>query len=124
LFTRSFIATLQKMPGMYELVDGLRAKGIVVMLLTNVSPQFAEVLQQTGHYDPFDFKVLSYEIGLWKTEAGFYEHALQKAGIKGEEAVFIDDEEENLRVAGKLGIRGILFKDTEQVKAELAKLLH
>lgn len=123
LFTRSFVTTLEKMPGMYELVNELKAKGITVMLLTNVTPQIAEVLQQKGHYDPFDFRVLSYEVGLWKPEIGIYEHSLEKLGIKGEEAVFIDDQEKNIVAARELGIQGIIFKSTDQVKAELADLL-
>lgn len=123
LFTRSFITTLEKMPGMYELVDELKAKGYIVMLLTNVAPQFADVLQQKGHYDPFDFKVLSYEVGIWKPDIGIYEHALQKLGLEGDEAVFIDDQEKNILTAKALGIHGVLFNDTDQVKAELAELL-
>lgn len=123
LFTRSFITTLEKMPGMYELIEELKAKGIIVMLLTNVTPQFAEVLEQKGHYDPFDFKVLSCEVGVWKPDVKIYQHALQKLGVKPEEAVFIDDQHKNIAAAGALGIHGIIFHDTEQLKIGLAALL-
>lgn len=123
LFTRSFVTTLQKMPGMYELVDELKAKGTIVMLLTNVSPQFAEVLRQKGHYDPFEHRVLSYEVGYWKPDPEIYQLALKKLHVKPEEAVFIDDQEKNIIAAQKLGIHGIVFKSTAQLKKELANLL-
>jgi putative hydrolase of the HAD superfamily len=123
LFTRRFVNTLEKMPGMYELIDELKAQGIKVLLLTNVSPQFAEVLEQKGHYDPFDLKVLSYEVGSWKPDVEIYNHAIQKLGVKPQEAVFIDDQEKNTVAARKLGIHGIIFSDTEQVKKQLAKLI-
>jgi putative hydrolase of the HAD superfamily len=112
LFTRTFVKTLQKMPGMYELVDELKAKGIMVMLLTNVSPQFAEVLEQQGHYDPFDMKILSFEFGSWKPDPAIYRYALEKADIQPSEAIFIDDLDTNVEAAEKLGIHGIVFHDT------------
>ena len=123
LFTRSFIATLKKMPGMYELVDGLKDIGITVMLLTNVTPQFAEVLRREGHYDPFDFRVLSYEVGIWKPDITIFEYALAQLAAKGDEVVYIDDLEKNVVASKLLGMHGILFKNTEQIKVELAKLM-
>lgn len=108
---------------MYELVDDLKSKGITVMLLTNVSSQFAEVLEQKGHYAPFELKVLSFEVGSWKPEAKIYQNALEKAGVKPNEAVFIDDQKENVDAAEALGIRGILFHNTEQLKIKLDELI-
>ena len=123
LFQRSFIATLQKMPGMYELVDKLKQKGITVALLTNVTPQFAAVLEQKGHYDPFDHRILSYEVGLWKPDEAIYQHALKVVGVAPKEAVFIDDQEKNVLAAESLGIHGIAFHDTAQVTRELETLI-
>ena len=123
LFSRSFSKTLQKMPGMYELIDELKTKDIKVMLVTNVTPQFAKVLQQKGHYDPFDLKVLSYEVGIWKPDMAIFEYALNQLGVKGDEAVLIDDQEKNILSAAKLDIHGILFKNAIQTKSELAELI-
>lgn len=123
LLTRKFEASLKKMPGMYELIEELKARGIGVMLLTNVSKQYAEVLEQRGHYDPFELKLLSYETGLWKPDAAIYLHALEKANVRPEEAVFIDDQEQNVVAAQKLGIHGILFENLEQIKSKLEELI-
>ncbi len=123
LLTRAFEKSLTKMPGMYELVDDLKLKGITVMLLTNVSSQFAEVLEQKGHYEPFKFRILSFEVGSWKPEAKIYQAALEKANIKPEEAVFIDDQKENVDSAEALGIHGIVFQNTQQLKTKLDELI-
>lgn len=123
LFTRSFIDTLQKMPGMYKLVDELKAKGIKVMLLTNVSPQYAEVLESAGHYDPFDMRILSFEVGSWKPDPVIYQKALELANVKPEEAVFVDDQEKNIVAAEELGIHGIVCTSAEQVKRDIEKLI-
>lgn len=123
LLTRAFEKSLTKMPGMYELVDELKSKGVTVMLLTNVSSQYAEILEQSGHYEPFELKILSFEVGAWKPEAKIYQLALEKAGVKPEEAIFIDDQSENVDAAEALGIHGILFQDTEQLKIKLGELI-
>ncbi len=123
LLTRAFENSLEKMPGMYELVDNLKSRGLTVLLLTNVSAQFAEVLERKGHYEPFEFKILSFEVGSWKPEPLIYKHALEKAGVKSEEAVFIDDQEENVLAAEKLGIKGIVFQDAEHLKSSLNELI-
>lgn len=123
LFTRTFVTTLTKMPGMYELVEELKDKGLEVVLLTNVSPQYAEVLRGHGHYDPFKIKVLSYEVGAWKPDPAIYQHALKALGMKPEETIFIDDAPRNITAAEALGIHGIVFHTAEQVKSELTTLL-
>ena len=123
LLTRKFEASLEKMPGMYELVNELKQKNIKVVLLTNVSQQFAEILERKGHYEPFDLKVLSFETGLWKPDKKIYEYALAKAGAKAAETVFIDDLKENVAAANSVGMYGVLFESPTQVKALLQKLL-
>ncbi len=122
LFTRSFVTTLRKMPGIYELIDELKAQGIKILLLTNVTEHYAEVLERNGHYDPFDLRILSFEVGSWKPDPVIYQHALQKAGVNPDEAVLVDDQEKNIVGAEALGIHGILFHDTGQVKKQLAEL--
>jgi len=73
-------------------------------------------------YSHFDYAVLSYKEKLKKPDERFYQLAISKAGCKPEEAVFIDDKEECVLAAQKLGIKGIIFKDNDQLKLELSEL--
>lgn len=123
LFTRTFEPNLQKMPGMYELVDELKAQGYIVGLLTNVTPPYAEVLEIAGHYDPFDIKILSCEVHSWKPEVEIFQIALDRVKASPEETIFIDDLKENADAACKLGIHGLLYTDTENLIKELSGLL-
>lgn len=52
----------------------------------------------------FDAFYLSHEIELRKPNANIYEFVLKQNNIKAEESLFIDDTEENISSASKLGI--------------------
>jgi epoxide hydrolase-like predicted phosphatase len=123
LLTRSFEATLQKTEEMYKIVELLKSEGIMVLLLTNVSEVFAEILERHGHYAPFDMRVLSYEVGLAKPDPKIFQLALQKLGVSPHEAVFVDDSAANVFAAKELGIHGIVFSDPEKLKRELDAII-
>lgn len=53
--------------------------------------------------------VLSYEVGSRKPEHRIYEAALERAGVLPEEALLIDDKEENILAFERLGGRGIVY---------------
>jgi putative hydrolase of the HAD superfamily len=69
-----------------------------------------------------DGAVLSYELGLRKPEPAIYEAALKLAGVKANEAVFIDDLKQNVAAAAKMGIRVIHNKPSTNLRKELAAL--
>lgn len=73
-------------------------------------------------YAPFDFKIVSCEVGAEKPTKEIYDILVKELGsrdVKLEEAVFIDNEKENLVPAKKLGIKTILFEDAEQMIRDL-----
>ena len=70
----------------------------------------------------FDDYVLSYEVGVMKPHARIYDEALKKAGVEAEECVFIDDIEENIQAAQKLGIKGILMTPQTDLEAALQEM--
>jgi len=49
----------------------------------------------------------SNELGCRKPDKEIYLKVLEQAGIKAEETLFIDDNEENVKVAEELGIRAV-----------------
>jgi len=79
-----------------------------------VKKKFPEVLF-------FDKYVVSYEVGFMKPHPRIYEAALEEAGTRPEESVFIDDREENIKAAEKLGLYTILLSPDTNLKRELQK---
>ncbi|WP_353721045.1 HAD family phosphatase [Dyadobacter sp. 676] len=57
--------------------------------------------------DLFETVFLSYEMGLMKPDARIYREVLDKAGLKAEETLFLDDNADNIRGAAQLGIKTI-----------------
>ncbi len=82
---------------------------------THFRKQFAETLAH------FDSLVLSHEVGARKPNIEFFHHCHRLAHGELSECVFIDDLPENVDGAVAAGLRGIVFKDVndliEQFKA-------
>jgi len=76
-----------------------------------------------GDYDIFDTVYASNIIGLLKPDPDFYWYILKSEGVKPEEAVFIDDTEENVLSAQEIGINSILFTDSDSLKTRLKNLM-
>ncbi|MFB3905868.1 MAG: HAD family hydrolase [Acidobacteriota bacterium] len=70
----------------------------------------------------FDDYVLSFRVGTMKPDPSIYRTALACAGCTPAEVLFIDDLPVNIQAAGELGIRGILYQDEAQLRAELLRL--
>ncbi len=70
----------------------------------------------------FDDYVLSHEVGLMKPDPQIYQIALKRAKARAGECLFIDDLEENIEAAAKMGIHTILFTPQTDLETELRQL--
>jgi putative hydrolase of the HAD superfamily len=57
--------------------------------------------------DKFDVIVLSHKIGIRKPELGVFTHAAARLGVPASDCVFVDDVENYLEPASKLGMHTI-----------------
>lgn len=121
---QSFQALMRNAAGMdkemYKLVKELK-QYIRVGLLSNSDGQFTNLLRDCGIYEPFDPCLLSSEIGALKPDLKAYKLLLAELSLSGEEVIFIDDKLENVEAAKELGLDGILFESSHQIKGELIK---
>ncbi len=113
-------------PAMIEFLGALRAQGSrdnSTYMLSNESRELMEYRIPTfGLSGLFDAYLVSAYIALRKPEAAFFQCALDVSQRQPDECVFIDDREENLEGARKLGIQGIRMTSPEQVIADLRRL--
>jgi putative hydrolase of the HAD superfamily len=104
-----------------HLIDRLR-KNLLVVALTNLTESRLFVDERTDLYSHFDNVFLSCKEHLMKPDEKFYRLALKKIAVQPEEAVFIDDKEQLVKVAEKIGIHGIVFQNARQLKTKLSRL--
>lgn len=105
-----------------EFLRSLRPR-YFVGLISNAWPDLREYIASQKFDDAFDHMVISGEVGVMKPEARIYQIALEQAGVKADEAVFVDDFYENIAGCEKIGIKGIHFRDPQPAMAELQNLL-
>ncbi len=107
------LPVLQRLKAAYRLV-----------LLSNTNPihfpwceaHFPEALAL------FDEKVLSFRVGHRKPEPEIYRAALVAARAPAEQCIFVDDKEEFVEAARRIGIHGIVFTSVPELEKELKAL--
>ena len=90
--------------------------------LQEVQPHWRYLKKQKWDiWELFDEFILSHEIHITKPDPKMYELALEKAGCKPEEVLFIDDGLNNVRAASEMGINAIRFLGRDNLIEELKK---
>jgi 2-haloacid dehalogenase len=109
--------------GTLTLLADMRKAGYATYGLSNWS---AETFPPTRKAHPFFNMltgiVLSGEEKVCKPDMEIYKILLDRYQLCPEESIFIDDRQDNLETAQKLGIETILFKTAKQVRKDLRKI--
>jgi 2-haloacid dehalogenase len=110
--------------GMTDLVAEIDAAGVPLYAITNFSGEFWKPFraQEAALFDRFRDVVVSGDEKLMKPDPAIYALALQRFGLNGPDAIFIDDRAENVAGAEAAGMRGHLFRDAATLRAELVGL--
>jgi putative hydrolase of the HAD superfamily len=125
LFARfSDAATFELFPGAAELCDELRARGLVVGLVSNWSPRLPRLVEQLGLAARTDFVLCSALERLEKPDEELFRRALGRAGVRADEALHAgDDLEKDFHGARHAGLRAVLV-DHARVRADEAPRVH
>lgn len=104
------------------LLKSLQSRYKLVLCSNTDVERFGFVKKKFPEVMLFDKYVVSYEVGFMKPHPRIYEAALEEAGTRPEESVFIDDREENIIAAEKLGLQTILLNPDTNLEHELQKI--
>ena len=85
-------------------------KNYTVGTLTNLTPTRLILDEVIELYSNFDYSLLSCVEGMKKPDLEFYMLAIKTAGVRPEEALFIDDRKSCIEAAKKVGMKTILYK--------------
>ena len=105
--------------------QAVREQGHRVVVLSNTNrlhttfwpDEYPEIRQAADHI------YLSQELGMRKPEARIYQHVLQSEGFSAHDAVFFDDNADNIEGANRLGITSIQVVDKTTIPDYFATLL-
>jgi len=107
-------------PIMIDWAGALRKAGVRTAILSNMPITLRTHLRRVADWMPeFDFSCYSCDVRLAKPEAEIFLHTVQGLGVAPEEALFLDDREENIRAARAAGIHTIHFSSPEQAQCEI-----
>jgi putative hydrolase of the HAD superfamily len=108
-----------------NLLDYLRSlrPRYFVGLISNAWPDLRDYIARQKFEDAFDHMIISGEVGVMKPEARIYQIALEQAGVRPNEAVFVDDFFDNVEGSRAVGMHGIHFRDPQVAMQELKELL-
>ena len=105
-------------------INELKKRGYRVYYLSNFSRKAEVECADALDFIPYmDGGILSYKEHLVKPMPQIYELLIQRYNLNPKECVFLDDTEINLTGASGFGIHTILFKNYEQAKDELERIL-
>lgn len=112
-------------PEVIAIMQKLREQGHRVVVLSNTNRLHTTFWP--GEYpqirDAADRIYLSQDLGMRKPEARIYQHVLQAEGFSAEDAVFFDDNADNIEGANQLGITSVLVADKQTIPDYFSTLL-
>ncbi len=98
------------------LVKGKKRLGLV----SNTNPlHFDYIVSKFPIVKAFDQWILSHQVGFKKPAHEIFHKAMEWAGVRPEKILFIDDMENHINVAMSLGMKGIHFISSQQLREDL-----
>ena len=103
-----------------ELLDKLHADGVPLFALTNFPREkYDDFRRSYGFMNSFRDVVVSGQEGVIKPDPAIYRILLARTGFPAEDTLFIDDREDNILAAARLGFRTHHFRTPAQLAEAL-----
>jgi putative hydrolase of the HAD superfamily len=106
---------------MVAAVRAARASGIRTALLSNswgLDYYPRDLLEEL-----FEEIVISGEVAMRKPDPDVYLHTAERLGLRPEQCVFVDDHDDNIEAAAKIGMRTVHHRDTPETIEEMERVL-
>jgi putative hydrolase of the HAD superfamily len=89
-------------------------------LLSNTDPlHFHYIVSTFPIVSALEKWILSYEVGFKKPDARIFQRAMEWASVEPGKILFIDDTQSHVDAAASLGMQGVHFHSSQQLKEEL-----
>ncbi len=106
--------------GSVDVLRAVRETGLPCYALTNMEVETYPLrLERFPFLSWFDGTIVSGREGVAKPELAIFRRLLERFGLTPSTTLMIDDTNENLEAASRLGIQTVLFRSSRQLRAEL-----
>lgn len=95
----------------------------VYHIITNAYPSVYYILESLGIKKYFKTIISSSDVYMCKPDLEIFRYALKVSGCNAEESFFVDDKEENVKMANSIGMKGIVFDNRKNDLRNLKKKL-
>lgn len=119
LFTKTIRSNIIENKPLYNLITKLKKKCYKLGILSIQQHLSKESLIPKKYKEIFDSMVISCDDNVRKPDLKSFELILKRLKVRPEEALFVDDKQENLDAAKKLEINTLIFKNNKQFFSEL-----
>jgi len=106
-------------PEVPAVLDELRARGVLMAVVSDSWPDLADLLARLGLRGYFDALVISALLGCRKPDPRMYRAGSDGLGLAPADCLFVDDDPELVRAAVALGYQGLAVVRAGQPPADL-----
>lgn len=115
---------IDKKPGVDEILDYLKAHGIMTAVATATDPvRTKDYLTRIGAYEKFDRIVCATMVENGKPKPDIYLYVCEQIGCAPEECIAVEDSPNGVRAAVDAGIRTIMVPDLTKPDKETAEII-
>ena len=109
-------------PAMVAWLLALKEAGLRVGILSNMPREhWLEFERRHDWLAACDHVTVSWERGAVKPDEAIYRHSVEGLGLPPAETLFVDDLEDNVAAARRVGLDAVLFRGVEELRADLAQ---
>ncbi len=108
-------------PGVHSIVDALDRSGVPLFAITNFSADFWTPFRarEDSFFRRFRGIIVSGQEKMLKPDPAIYYLALDRFGLRPDQALFVDDRKINIEGAEAVGMHGHLFTGAEDLRRRL-----
>ncbi len=108
---------------MLEYARQLKNKYSVGIITDNSTERMNVIMEQNKGFNIFDTIIISEDVKCTKEGTEIFEITTQRANVNAEECIFIDNKQENVDTAKKVGFIGLYFDDEKRDYDNLFKII-
>jgi putative hydrolase of the HAD superfamily len=109
---------------MIEYIKGLKSTGLTTAVLSDQTNWLEEIDRSTPFFLHFDHVFNSFRLRKGKRDPSVFTDVCSLMGLEPDEALFVDDNIENVRSAALQGLKALHFIDMESLKRELETFIN